>query len=270
MSWLVRTMALAAILAASLGVQSAQAQTPTAGRIFNSPHDLSSGLATNADKNEVCVYCHTPHSGDNTAPVPLWNKALPAGTSFTTYDSLNSATIDGDFLTVGSVSVACLSCHDGTQAVDAVINTPGTGGNIAPATSPLFGLASPGPLTSFANLTSDLSDDHPISIQYAGFNPGTGQIDPDFITPSTAVINATTVWWVETGANTTREKTDMILYTRDNAGTPEPFVECGSCHDPHAGAAADVTAGDNAIGSDISFMRISNENSAVCLACHIK
>jgi len=258
------TLFLAAIAAVVIGAPgSGFAQT--AGKIADSPHDLSSGLPTNADKNEVCVYCHTPHNGPTGVVAPLWNKTLPADTSFTTYDSLNSTTIDATFLTVGSVSLACLSCHDGTQAVDSVINAPGTGAG----TSPLGTL---GPLTTFANLGSDLTNDHPIGVQYAGFDPGGGQIDPDFVAPDGPVtINGTQVWWVDTDTNNLRDKTDMILYTRDNGGTNQPFVECGSCHDPHSGSAADVAGGGtNAPGSDISFMRLSNESSAVCLACHDK
>src|SRR3990170_1656749 len=73
------------------------AQAQTAGRIANSPHDLSSGVATNADKNEVCVYCHTPHGAASTADTPLWNKVVPT-TTFTLYDS---TTIDGEILTAG-------------------------------------------------------------------------------------------------------------------------------------------------------------------------
>ena len=32
------------------------------------------------------------------------------------------------YLSVGSVSLACLSCHDGAQAMDNLINAPGSGG----------------------------------------------------------------------------------------------------------------------------------------------
>jgi hypothetical protein len=63
----------------------------------------------------------------------------------------------------------------------------------------------------------------------------------------------------------------MILFTRDNGGSFEPFVECATCHDPHSGVTEDVAGGGtNAAGSDISFMRIANTDSDVCLACHIK
>jgi predicted CXXCH cytochrome family protein len=57
----------------------------------------------------------------------------------------------------------------------------------------------------------------------------------------------------------------MILYTRvGGAGgftTQGPAVECGSCHDPHEAAATTT---------EVSFMRIENNNSNVCLSCHVK
>ena len=73
----------------------------------------------------VCVFCHTPHGGSTDAAVPLWNRTLNAPGSYTTYATLNSATLDGATAPVGSVSIACLSCHDGTQAMDVVLNLPG-------------------------------------------------------------------------------------------------------------------------------------------------
>ncbi|MFQ5564146.1 MAG: cytochrome c3 family protein [Parvularculaceae bacterium] len=221
--------------------------------ISGSAHDLATGVG---DNNEICVYCHTPHGARTDIEAPLWNK--PAGTaSYTTYDS---TTIDGDVLAVGSVSIACLSCHDGTQARDAVINAPGSG----LGTSPL-GTLGPMPGTVVANLSEDLTNDHPIGIQYGGFDPGTGQVDPDFKNTTNGLNSATILgrlrWWVDTEApgNGTRNKTDMILYTRDNGGSDQPFVECASCHDPHRGT-----------GTDPAFMRISNTGSAVCLSCHVK
>ncbi len=224
-------------------------------QIAATPHDLT-GVPGSTDNGEICVYCHTPHGGRTDIEAPLWNKPA-TGTSYTTYDS---TTMDGDVLAVGSVSIACLTCHDGSQAMDAVINAPGSG----------LGTGDLGPLGVMppfvaAMLGSDLRNDHPIGVQYGGFSPGgTGKIDPDF-KGDTEGLNSIVIlgrprWWVDTSVGTagTREKTDMILYTRDNGGNDEPFVECASCHDPHEG------------GGSPHFMRIDNANSAVCLACHLK
>lgn len=253
---------LIAILAFGLATQTARAQTGIAG----SAHDLASGIGSPGDNNEICVYCHTPHGARPQSDIeaPLWNKPdSPAAGTYTTYDS---TTIDGDILAVGSVSLACLTCHDGSQAMDTVINAPG-GGNFNPAGARMNSITGDGLMTPgvVANLGADLTNDHPIGVQYGGFN----SIDPDFLdsadTPGlqVATINSAQRWWVDTstGVNGTREKTDMILYTRDNTGNAgaaeEPFVECASCHDPHN-------------STNNTFLRVANASSGVCLACHVK
>ena len=245
-------------------------------------HNLgSTGTGTNTfdGTQAICVFCHTPHGADTSASVPLWNRVLSSSGSYTTYDSLGTTSLDGEVAPVGSVSIACLSCHDGTQAMNVMINAPGSGG-YDPAGAALAGTwtgpastASPVGSLSYAtasivNIGTDLSNDHPVGIQYGGGGAtsadadgsfGGTLADPDFIGPYKATINAKAVWWVDTTVGTTgiREKTDMQLYTRADLGATEPFVECASCHNPHTS--------DNP-----TFLRIANTGSAVCLACHTK
>lgn len=260
------------------------------GGIANTKHNLSSGGNANnvratAGTDEICVFCHTPHAAATAAPAPLWNKNLPSSSSYTTYATLNSTTIDGAFTTVGSVSLACLSCHDGSQAMDNIINSPGSGGYDATgggATGLAFTWSSgsiagrvdadgkmTNAATTLAMLGTDVSNDHPIGIQYCGGGPSSTTPsgackDADFKAPSSATINTNLVWWVDTsvGTTNTREKTDMILYSRSFGGTTSPSVECASCHDPH------VESGTGSAGG--TFLRISNTGSGVCLACHTK
>ncbi|MBF0340340.1 MAG: hypothetical protein HQL95_05180 [Magnetococcales bacterium] len=263
------------------------AGTLGAATIKGSKHDLGSGGtsqyssagAPTPSTTEVCVFCHTPHGANTAATAPLWNKSLPAAGSYTRYSTLNSTTIDGTNVAVGSVSLACLSCHDGSQAMDVMINKPGSGGYNASGAS--LGSTSAGAAmtgTPIPKLGTDISNDHPISIQYGGggwnsSNTSDGAVaitnlrDGSFNAGYRATINSTPVWWIDTSGGTAgaRDKTDIILYTRDAAsgaaGVYEPFVECASCHDPHN---ADATT------TNVSFMRISNTGSAVCLACHNK
>ncbi|HET9579619.1 MAG TPA: hypothetical protein VFP44_17430 [Usitatibacter sp.] len=270
---------------------------PAQAGIANTKHNLGAkGTGANhlaaGGTDEICVFCHTPHAADNSAPAPLWNKKLPDGTGYTTYANLGSSTIDGKILNVGSISLACLSCHDGTQAMDNVINSPGSGGYAADGGGAAgqnwswagsLRVDGDGKLINatdtLAMLGTDLSNDHPIGIQYCGGGQTTTQIngacvDPDFVAPTTRNINGKQVWWVDTSVGTAgREKTDMILYTRDfntavtgqpaNAGIG-PSVECGSCHDPHADQA------DTNSKAGATFLRIANNESKVCLACHVK
>lgn len=274
MRHLMRTAALVGMVLGAASLAAATTAKAQVGQIGGSPHDLSTTGplgALGSPSDEVCVFCHTPHAAQPQSAIaaPLWNKAIPAG-PFTTYDS---TTIDGTILPVGSVSIACLSCHDGSQAMDVVINAPGSRGVNSPAGAelsatligPIGGIAG-----TAANLGTDLSNDHPIGIQYGGFAPGGVQIDPDFAggaSLQTANINGTDVWWLDTPVGTagTRDKNDVILYTRDNGG-PQPFVECGSCHDPHQSATGQSTAP----GSAVNFMRIANTASDLCTTCHVK
>jgi len=210
--------ALAALLLALSGPVSAQALTG----IANTKHNLGSGAGP-ADRNqtdataEICVFCHTPHGGSTDAPVPLWNKRLGSngtaanGATYTTYASLQTPSLDGTVAEVGSISVACLSCHDGTQAMDNVINAPGSGGVLdngggndgrawawtGATVDNVTGKLTSGP----AALGTDLSNDHPIGIQYCGggLTVTNGAIsgnckDSDFTLPQTQVINGNQIF----------------------------------------------------------------------------
>jgi hypothetical protein len=98
---------------------------PASAGIADTKHNLGSGAGPagrnqTSDTAEICVFCHTPHGGSTDAPVPLWNKRLGAngvpagGGTYITYDTLQTPSLDGTVAAVGSVSMACLSCHDGT------------------------------------------------------------------------------------------------------------------------------------------------------------
>lgn len=245
-------------------------------QVVGSQHDLTAGGTGQGGTtvtDQVCIFCHTPHGSATTAPVPLWNKVLGDPAAYTQYSTLATPSFDGSEAPVGSVSLACLSCHDGTQAMDVVINGPGSG-NYNPAGGEIDGAAigvmtgAPVPM-----LDVDLTNDHPISVQYGGGNLVAGDPDglstvvlgdPDFNQPFKATINGQPIWWVDGAAGTTgvREKTDMLLYTRNDLGPQEPFVECGSCHDPHNSSTQTA--------SQVAFLRVSNAASAVCTTCHTK
>lgn len=252
----------------------------TAG-VVGSKHDLTATGAGQSQEqtavtDEVCVFCHTPHGSDTAAPVPLWNKVLGAPGSYTQYSTLQTPTFDSTEAPVGSVSLACLSCHDGTQAMDVVINQPGSNpGSYNPAGAEIDPVAI-GVMTGtpVPTLGQDLTDDHPISMQYGGGGPlatdPPGQFagtlgDPDFNLPFKDEVNGNPIWWVDSpvGTAATREKSDMILYARNDLGTVQPFVECGSCHDPHN----DTTG---VAASSVQFLRIDNTASQICTSCHIK
>jgi predicted CXXCH cytochrome family protein len=272
------TVVAIAVAGVATSLPASAQQTRAGGSIKDTKHNLgSTGTGNNkfSGTAEICVFCHTPHGADTSAVVPLWNRTLASPSAYTTYDSLGTTTLDGKTASVGSVSIACLSCHDGVQSMSAVINAPGSGkaGDAAWLAGSWTGTTVQGSgslaVTAITNLGTDLRNDHPIGIQYGGggFKASTGAAgssnDPDFIKPSFTTIGSTPIWWVDTEAtaSNTRQKTDMILYTRA-AGSytgqteSEPFVECASCHDPHS--------------TNSTFLRIQNTGSAVCLSCHVK
>jgi predicted CXXCH cytochrome family protein len=249
--------------------------------IFNTKHNLGA-TGINAASNfsgtsEICVFCHTPHGADASAAVPLWNRNLsPVASGFSTYDQMGTTTLDAQIEPIGSVSIACLSCHDGTQAMDSLINEPGSGADVwAFSAGRWSGQAASvngrlGPVTVITNLGKDLTNDHPISVQFAGggysisnpFGPGR---DTDFNQANSKIVGSTRVWWVNAGTEggtADFEKTDMKLYTRTATkgafvGEQQPYVECASCHDPH-------------VDYNPTFLRIDPAGSAVCLTCHNK
>lgn len=246
--------------------------------IFNTKHNLGSTGINAASQfsgtREICVFCHTPHGANEAAAVPLWNRNLdPNG--FQTYDQMGTTTLDAHVEQIGSVSLACLSCHDGTQAMDSLLNEPGSGrivqgfntGRWSGQASTVNGrIALPHVVT---NLSKDLTNDHPVGIQYAGggyssVNPSGPGADKDFNQANTAIVGTERVWWVNTPVEGSLafEKTDMKLYTRVGtrgrfAGEPQPYVECASCHDPH-------------VDYNPTFLRVDPKGSVVCLTCHAK
>lgn len=295
-SFATRWAGSAAVVMLAVGVLGSS-QVLAATGITNTKHNLTStGTGSNqfsptSGGGEICVFCHTPHGADTSASVPLWNRKLADPATYTTYNSLGTSSLDGATVAVGSVSIACLSCHDGAQAMNTMINQPGSGGYNAGGTTEWAGTWSGSNTpTGIALIGTDLQNDHPIGIQYAGGPTAssipaapsdyTGFKDADFKTAKSQSLNGTQVWWVEniaagtsTQSGTGRQKTDLQLYTRGGATAPasylaggtstiastvtQPYVECASCHDPHT-------------DSQVTFLRTSNTGSSLCLACHTK
>lgn len=120
------------------------ATVATAG-IVGTPHDLSQ---KSYGSTEVCIFCHTPHNAQIAIGAPLWNHAQTVAT-FTTY---SSSTLNAVILQPSGNSKLCLSCHDGSVAVDSYGNNAGNH------------MMDPGG----AKIGTDLSNDHPISFVYDG------------------------------------------------------------------------------------------------------
>ena len=126
-----RRVSLYTAMAVLLAATSAMAQPTKAtnsATIAGGPHDLSTGSALNTTDTTIdgqtCIFCHVPHGGSTNQP--LWNRSNPTGGSYQVYTSstMKVAAPTGSTVATG-ISGACLSCHDGTIAVDVLTNVNG-------------------------------------------------------------------------------------------------------------------------------------------------
>ena len=226
--------------AAALGLQAAQ---PTTG-IKGTMHDLSAtGYKTVTNVDQICVFCHTPHNAQSGAAqiIPLWNHTTTTAT-FTPYTLIDGTSLD--YTALPGVSLACLSCHDGTVAVGSMVNIPyGFGTGQATPLSYAGGSATSqvdktsGLMVGTHALGSNLSNDHPINVVY----------DVDMVAPSVLVTN------------------NIPLFDASGKSQTQAYglkVQCASCHDVHNWGGAGITGAP--------FLRVNNTGSALCLTCHIK
>ncbi len=239
------------LLVAALGA----VQEAGAAGIVGSKHDLTAGGASSAfglppGNQELCIFCHTPHNGQQEASgvKPLWNRTL----STQVYTLYNSSTLDSNPTAQQpfGVSKACLSCHDGTVGFNALLNNRGPGN---PAAVGVDQTMPDGP-TRIAEGGTDLSNDHPISMRYSLANSpsGTSGTDDHATGFNLEADNGAGRFFVS----------DLPLYAASGgAAAGSDYVQCGTCHDPHrAPTEADA----------VSFLRKSNVGSALCLTCHKK
>lgn len=227
----------------------AMASSAFAG-IVGTKHDLSfttgvGGLKqSNSNSTQVCVFCHTPHNSAKTKA--LWNrKGVTADNAFATYTSgimMEGGVANGWFqgtakgqFSSKSTSLLCMTCHDGaTTMAGATLNNqpynPNGTQQLTAAETGAYNASATGTITGVANLGTDLTNDHPVNIDYA--------------------LAATTVNGLRPGS-----------LANSVAATGLPFqngiMECSSCHNVH----------DNTIAP---FLRASISGSALCLKCHLK
>lgn len=181
-------------------------------QITNSLHDFSGETWSGGT---ICMPCHTTHDGQTGFVAPLWNHEITTQT-FTMY---TSGTLDGIVDTQpADVSKACLSCHDGTVALE---NFGGsTGGTTLVTGGALIGI--------------DLSNDHPISVTYSA-GTGAGQ-DPELNPTSSAYADGTIADYLFAGKVECASCHDVhnggavagrsFLLVEDPAGS----LICLSCH----------------------------------------
>lgn len=168
-------------------------------QISGTAHDFSSETWAPAE-NKICAVCHTTHNATPVATAPLWDHEVTAVASYTLY---SSATFDSHGGTTigdpGASSKLCLSCHDGTVALE---NFGGvTGGSNYISTDNRIGGVSGG----------DMSNEHPISFDYT---TALATLDGGLHDPATTNVTAL-------GGSIS----NTMLFANK--------MECASCHDVH-------------------------------------
>lgn len=277
---------------------------------YNTAEDIGQGAVMDFFRNnygEVCVYCHTPHGANRQINAPLWNRTVNSG-EYTIYDTPTTLGLEGRLNMPGPSSLTCLSCHDGTIAIDSILNMPGSGryGNNEIGTANLefldqwpaaggtgrvgthYTLGDPaGAGNSVAASTCTNEGCHASKgaarADFRAFVLGTDLRDDHVI----GIIFPTTF-----GPGIDYNEPDIVIpgkwafFDSNGSGYPEkyevrlydngagPAVECASCHDPHG-------IPSNGAGTEFipSFLRVSNSTpndantggpSGLCLTCHAK
>lgn len=249
------TYLLTSVAAGSLLTLTAQAG------IVGSPHDFSSQSWNTdpADPATVCSTCHTPHHADSSV-VPLWAHATTSA-SFHMYNQANvpvsQAVAQLPATTPNGPSLACLSCHDGTVAINTYGGSPTYGGTMTTHGTATY-------LTNSALIGTDLTHSHPISFVYNPALVGTGPTQDKWLNnPQTTPVLQPVSGTFNLGNNMTIQ--GFLLN-----GDTQYHLECGSCHDVHnqLGTPYDPILNPKLV--KIVGVDSTGKGSLLCRSCHNK
>ena len=217
--------------------------------VIGSPHDFSDEAWNNkaSDQHTVCSVCHTPHHADPVAG-PLWNHTMSPG-GFTMYNNSTAPAANlqsAPDSSPAASSLACLSCHDGTVAVNSYGGTIQGGGPVT--------------ITNRANLTKDLSHSHPISLTY---DVNLTTLDKWLYNPDTKTVAPPV-----SGGGAFVSGNDMTINGFLLNGNHR--LECNSCHDVHNQEGSPFHIVNNPKLVKIVGVDAQNNGSLLCRSCHNK
>ncbi|MEW6109614.1 MAG: cytochrome C [Nitrospirota bacterium] len=208
-------------------------------------HNLSTSGSgswhSTGDEDQICVFCHTPHQA-GTSQDPLWNHTLSTVAAYGVYASNTLNASPAEIAGTNNASLLCMSCHDGTVAVNSLYNPSN---DVTDLTS---GFANGGSINSNANLGTDLSNDHPVNFSYTA---ALATADGGLADPGTS------------GNSMGTFDTDYPGRNLDQVLVPGNSFQCSSCHGPH------IYYGGSQAGY-APFLKVDNTGSGLCLSCHIK
>jgi len=219
--------------------------------INGSKHDINAVPGYTDDSlKRTCVFCHTPHNVTVQDLAPLWNRAASASAlpSYTWISPANSTIAFHPTDPLVGPSRLCMSCHDGVIAVD-------THNGAAP-------MPGPGTVMAGAAKITSLATTHPIGFLYADAVAARGLTE---LVPATS-------GFIEAGIPTngtfnTNTRVGLTLSAKTIGDTLYGgFMTCASCHDVHN----TVNAVPDIPGAYNYFLNAKQEQSAICLSCHVK
>jgi predicted CXXCH cytochrome family protein len=208
-----RTMKRPTLVASAGVVLAGGLAVVAAADIVGSAHDFSGSSWAGG---EICKPCHTPHFAQDIGY--LWAHTL-SNQTYTLYDGTTSSAGGVDEL--DKYSRMCLSCHDGTIALNDFHNGGGT---------PIF--ISDG---HKIGADGDLSDDHPIGVTAEYPTDGNSQFNPASFYPAG-------FWGFGPGFFP-----EVPLFEFEG----EQVVSCSSCHTPHAKSGIDNLLRKSNAASDL-------------------
>jgi len=214
--------------------------------------------------DRLCIFCHAPHHAYRlstagalgTGPLapadytylPLWNHTVTTQ-SFIPYNNGPDEPVDGpkrsqaidNFDRIGASSLLCLSCHDGTIAVNEYGHAPQDTKSRSAGGSTI---------SAQYNIGKDgyLANHHPIGFPYAAVATDTEIIDPNvavFDHSLDAFYGSPAVFPVP------QEPVANFLWGGK--------MECTTCHAVH-----------NKGNSGEKLLYVSDQNSNLCFSCHAK
>lgn len=215
--------------------------------------------------DRLCIFCHAPHhayrsqtaGAAGTGPLapsdytylPLWNHSV-TNQVFVPYFNGVDEPIDGpkrsqaiDFFDkIGASSLLCLSCHDGTVAVNEFGNAPQDPRSISRGAS--F-------MATQYNIGKDgyLANHHPIGFPY----DAVAALDPEIFDSATGVFDH--------GLDAIVGNTQIFPSPQEPISNflPGGKMECTTCHAVH-----------NKGNSGEKLLYVSDQNSNLCFSCHNK
>ncbi len=211
----------------------------------------ASVLATDGAGHAVtmCQPCHTPHHAivDANISTVLWNHAISTAT-YTLYDGNSYGYTAGtpDTQAMDQVSRLCLSCHDGTVALDAFgtkannYSRVGTSGAMMSA-------------SDVNNLGTDFKDDHPVGA-LAVYVTSAGVLKDGYKAPAAGTDAGAYGTSVKNSAGTSVSLQKMA--TNGNL-----VVGCKTCHNPHGKGLSS--------GNPFPYL-LRTAPVDLCLTCHYK